>query len=391
MLNNSTTPEQVVDKMFDDLVKSRFIEMFGTSINPKYGSVKIEELVSKDIEKVAKRYDLEDEINYIDISSINKESRTIVGTTVYLVKDAPSRAQQCVCKGDILLSNVRPNLKTLAIVTSNEDKLVCSTGFTVLRCTKSCPEYLIIAITEDHFTNKLVKKVTGSNYPAVTSKDVLKSTIPNAPFELQKQFAVFVQQVDKSKVIYKEVVSKFDDLIKSRFIEMFDKYKTNMRALDVVCDSITAGGDKPNLVSSVKTKECPHPIYSNGETNMGLFGYTDGYIIGKPAVTISARGTIGFVAVRDAFFTPIVRLITLIPSTNLNCIYLKYALEGSISGNAGSSIQQLTVPNVKNIKIPLPPFDEQTAFETFVKQIDKMKTVLLSYVISNVNKGSMNS
>lgn len=181
------------------LIKSRFIEMFGTSANPKYGQVRIADLVLKDIEKVPKKYGLEDIIDYIDISSIDKESRSIVETTEYAVKDAPSRAQQCVIEGDILLSNVRPNLKTLAIVNSSSNNLVCSTGFTVLRCKDSCPEYLTIAITDDYFTNILVKKANGSNYPAVTSKDVYNSIIPSAPIELQKQFATFVQQVDKSK------------------------------------------------------------------------------------------------------------------------------------------------------------------------------------------------
>ncbi len=175
--------------------------MFGTPVDPKYGLVRVSNLVSKNIEKIAKKYDSEDIIDYIDISSINKESRSITDTAEYTVKDAPSRAQQCVINGDILLSNVRPNLKTLAIVNSKKTNLVCSSGFTVLRCTHSCPEYLTIAITDDYFTDKLVKKANGSNYPAVTSKDVYNSVVPSASIELQKQFSEFVQQVDKSKVI----------------------------------------------------------------------------------------------------------------------------------------------------------------------------------------------
>lgn len=187
-------------KVIKESVKSRFIELFGTLADPKYGLVKVADLVSKDIEKVYKKYDSEDIIDYIDISSINKESRSIMDTVEYAIKDAPSRAQQCVIKGDILLSNVRPNLKTLAIVNSKKNNLVCSSGFTVLRCTDSCPEYLTIAITDDYFTDKLVKKANGSNYPAVTSKDVYNSVVPSASIELQKQFAEFVQQIDKSKV-----------------------------------------------------------------------------------------------------------------------------------------------------------------------------------------------
>ena len=181
------------------IIKSRFIEMFGTSSNPKYGHVKVAELVSNKIVKVSKQYNSDDIIQYIDISSIAKESKTITGTTEYLVKDAPSRAQQCVQSGDILLSNVRPNLKTMAIVDSDEDNLVCSSGFTVLRCEKSEPEFLITAILDDHYTDELMKKANGSSYPAVTSKDVLNGLIPSAPIELQQSFSSFAKQVDKSK------------------------------------------------------------------------------------------------------------------------------------------------------------------------------------------------
>ena len=175
--------------------------MFGTIENPKYRTVQISELVSKTIEKVAKTYDSEDFIQYIDISSIIKDSKSVGNMTEYVVKEAPSRAQQCVKKGDILLSNVRPNLKTIAIVDSNENNLVCSSGFSVLRCEKCEPEYLITAITDDMFTDLLMKKATGSSYPAVATKDVLGQEIPYGPEDVQKNFATLVKQVDKSKFV----------------------------------------------------------------------------------------------------------------------------------------------------------------------------------------------
>jgi len=186
--------------LLDRVVKSQFIEMFGSEDNPKYGLSTISDLVSNDIEKVTKSFNQEDTIRYIDISSIDKESKSIVGMSDFLVKDAPSRAQQCVMSGDILLSNVRPNLKTIAIVDSDENNLVCSSGFTVLRCEKCPPEYLITAIIYDGFTKKLMLNATGSSYPAVTTKIVLSSTIPSAPLDLQNQFTDFVKQVDKSKL-----------------------------------------------------------------------------------------------------------------------------------------------------------------------------------------------
>ena len=56
-----------------------------------------------------------------------------------------------------------------------------------------------------------------------------------------------------------------------------------------------AGGDRPQTVSQIKTNLCQYPIYSNGLSEEGLYGFTDKPKIFEESVTVSARGTIGFV------------------------------------------------------------------------------------------------
>ena len=53
-----------------------------------------------------------------------------------------------------------------------------------------------------------------------------------------------------------------------------------------------AGGDKPQNVSPIKTDLYEYPIYSNGLSNEGLYGFTDKPKISEESVTVSARGTI---------------------------------------------------------------------------------------------------
>lgn len=77
-----------------------------------------------------------------------------------------------------------------------------------------------------------------------------------------------------------------------------------------------------------------------------MFGDTEKYHK-KAAVTISARGTIGATFIRSPFFTPVVRLIAVIPKTELNPVFLKYAIDYAEIISNGSSQQQLTIPNVK--------------------------------------------
>lgn len=120
-------------------------------------------------------------------------------------------------------------------------------------------------------------------------------------------------------------------------------------------------------MSTEKKEGFTIPIFSNGAKNNGLYGYTDTARVTTPAVTVSARGTIGFSAIRTEPFFPIVRLITLIPDTSkITLSYLYYALQKINFGNTGVSIPQLTVPDIKKHHIYLPPLPEQQKIANFL-------------------------
>ena len=147
--------------------------------------------------------------------------------------------------------------------------------------------------------------------------------------------------------------------------------------LGEVCEKVFAGGDLPKEYSKDKkpSGEFLYPIYSNGSDENSLYGFSKTYRIDAEAVTISARGTIGFHTTREAKFTPIVRLITLIP--NLNKItnrFLNYALYTTHIEKYGTSagIPQLTIPMLEKITIPLPPLSVQ---EKIVELLDKFDTL----------------
>lgn len=147
------------------------------------------------------------------------------------------------------------------------------------------------------------------------------------------------------------------------------------KKLGDIAEKIFAGGDKPEKYSEIQTEEYNIPIYANGIKDNGLFGYTDIHKVEEECLTISARGTIGFSAVRNEKFFPIVRLIVLIPKKNILSAYLKYYFDSQITDNTGSSIPQLTVPMVKSKAIPIPPLNEQkrlvSLLDTLFAKIDR--------------------
>lgn len=131
-----------------------------------------------------------------------------------------------------------------------------------------------------------------------------------------------------------------------------------------------AGGDKPQNVSPIKTDLYEYPIYSNGLSNEGLYGFTDKPKISEESVTVSARGTIGFVCLRHIPYVPIVRLVTLIPKTEIiSAKYLYLWLKQLHITGTGTTQQQLTVPDFQKTEILVPSQEIVTLFTATVEPI----------------------
>ena len=202
----------------DELVKSRFIELFD---GKGYPEITIGELVASKVNSVKKVFAPTDTIKYIDISSIDNKRNVMTGYTEYVLEEAPSRAQQHIKKGDIVVSTVRPNLKNVAITGYEYDNLVASSGFCVLRAEKCLPAYLMAVVCSNAFTDAMTKVVTGANYPAIKDSDVRNYVVPNPPIEIQEQFAVFVKQTDKSKFEIQKSLEKLETLKKALMQKYF--------------------------------------------------------------------------------------------------------------------------------------------------------------------------
>ncbi len=128
------------------------------------------------------------------------------------------------------------------------------------------------------------------------------------------------------------------------------------------CCIVSAGGDVPkNNFSKTYTKQYSIPIISNGIAENSIYGYTDIAKISEPAVTIAARGTIGYAEYRDYPYFPIIRLLSIIPQNTkyLDTKFLYYVLQGKKYRVPATGIPQLTAPNLKKEVICIPPLEVQ--------------------------------
>lgn len=138
-----------------------------------------------------------------------------------------------------------------------------------------------------------------------------------------------------------------------------------------ICE-IFAGGDAPKgRYSKIKTNKYNIPIYSNGITDEGLYGYTDKARVLTPATTITARGTIGVVFRRKEPYFPIVRLISIIGNKELlDSDFLYYRLKATYIDGEGSVQAQLTVPMISNYKIYIPSLSAQRRIASILSSLD---------------------
>ena len=167
----------------------------------------------------------------------------------------------------------------------------------------------------------------------------------------------------------------------------FEEGDVEWKTLEYLCESISAGGDVPKNSAKGQaepTSEFPYPIYANATDEKGLYGFTDNYKIDSDAVTISARGAkVGYHTVREAKFTPIIRLIALVADKSLIITrYLNYVLDMTPIGGTEGGIPQLTVPMVKKITVPIPfPNDPEKSLveqARIVAILDKFDTLTTS-------------
>lgn len=111
---------------------------------------------------------------YIDLTSVDRETRCINDTAIINKTNAPSRAKQIVNTNDIIFGTTRPLLKRLCLITDEYDNQICSTGYCVLRPISELldSKYLMYNLMSKKFYDYIEPLQRGVSYPAVSDKDV---------------------------------------------------------------------------------------------------------------------------------------------------------------------------------------------------------------------------
>ena len=332
---------------------------------------KLGEVIKTNVESIGKDYPYS-KILYLDTGSITRNN--IDQYQEFELDKAPSRAKRLVKQDDIIYSSVRPNQLHYGYITNPANNLVVSTGFVTITCNKAYiePKFLYYYLTQENITEYLhsVAEASTSAYPSLKPSDIEFLDISLPPLPEQIRIASILSSLDdKIDLLHREnktLEAMAETLFRQWFIEDAKEDWKEVLLEDIAY--LSAGGDKPKNVSSNRTNELNIPIYSNGIEDEGLYGYTDIPKITEESVTISARGTIGYVVLRTEPFVPIVRLITLTPKKNITSKYLYFWAKSQDINGTGTTQQQLTIPDFKLTKVLLP---EKELISKFTNEVDK--------------------
>ena len=419
-MGSTTSVEAAVDELFDSMVKSRFIEMFGQKEPNESFANCVDNMLKgpfgSDIKKdlfVPKSVDTYKV--YIQVNAIQKDqnlgeyyiSKDYYNQKMYRFKVDPGD-YLITCDGTMgkwirLDNDIEPGIISASLLKIKIDESILNP-----RYFESLWEYNMLPSLLSQVRNGCLKHLPSAK--VIGNERILLPSL-----EEQKQFAMFKEQVDKSKVICKRVVSQFDDLVKSRFIEMFGHTDKNEKSfpllpLNEVSELITDGSH----FSPLESPSGQYPMLSVKDMMDDGFDYSGAKRIDektyKDLVSNGCQPKSGDVLIAKDGATAFQKGFVLSNSDNqvllssiaiirpdqkvINSHYLlAYLFNESVRQDvlrnrvSGTAITRIILKELKKIKVMVPPIDLQNQFVLFSNEVDKSKFELIRKIENNIVGG----
>ena len=164
------------------------------------------------------------EFLYVDIAAVENGTGKITSSQKIMGSNAPSRARRVIKENDILLSTVRPNLKAFAIVPSELDNQICSTGFAVFsNKPEILPKFLLYQFLSPYFVNQAIEAVTGGHYPALNDKAINSLQVILPPLDEQRRIVAYLDSVQARLASLRELQSQTGEELDALLPSVLDK------------------------------------------------------------------------------------------------------------------------------------------------------------------------
>ena len=209
-------------KKLDELVKSRFVEMFGDiNLAPQNANwtliSEIGDVVGGSTPKTSVPEYWNGEYRWISPAELKEDPGIIYDSVKKITKSGiDSCSLQELPVGTVILSSRAP----IGKVAIAGNSFYCNQGFKNIICNeKVLPRFLYtLLLYNTDYLNSLGR---GATFKEISKPIVENIRIPLPTIELQQQFIEFVTLIDKSKLVVKKQIKKLETLNKSLMQEFF--------------------------------------------------------------------------------------------------------------------------------------------------------------------------
>ena len=339
-------------------------------------------------------------IDYIDISSVDNETKKITGYQTIIFGESPSRARKAVKRGDVLVSTVRPNLNSVALLEEDTPNVtVASTGFCVLESKDDVdPRFVFNFCKSKPFIDEMVSQATGASYPAVSDKIVRSALVPKYSYQEQQSISAVLDKLTGIIDSRRSELQELDNLIKARFVELFGNLNTNPKGWDLkTFDELTYLITDGEHATPRRSDKGIYLLSARNVLNHALQLEDVDYIdedeyerIAKRIVPqagdvlLSCSGTVGrCCCVPEGLKFQMVRSTAILRfKEELNPVFAEYMITSDYvqkqidKAKTASSQANLFQGKIAKLKGFVPPIELQDEFLGFVNQVDKSKVAV---------------
>ncbi|HBV3338344.1 restriction endonuclease subunit S (plasmid) [Klebsiella pneumoniae] len=253
---------------------------------------------------------------YVDLTSVDIETKKIIETTEVTANNAPSRAQKLIEENDVIFATTRPTQQRFCLIDGEYSDEVASTGFCVLRAKQDevLPKWIWHWISTSYFKKYVEENQSGSAYPAISDAKVKECYIPvPCPENPGKSLAIqseIVRILDKFTALTAELTAELNMRKKQ-----YNYYRDQLLSFEdgeVEWKTLGDIGDVRMCKRILKNETLPEgdvPFYkigtfgkkANAFISRDVFeAYKNKYSFPKKGdVLISASGTIGRTVIYD--------------------------------------------------------------------------------------------
>ena len=225
-LEKTISTKQKQLKEFDDLVKSRFIEMFVEKGFKEITFSDYAEIIDGDRGKnYPKAEEFSDEGYCLFLSAKNVTKDGFLFEQMQFISEEKDNLLRKgkLCRGDIVITT-RGTIGNIAFYDDDipYDNVRINSGMVIIRQKEVSFNQIFFL---NAFKNKIdeIKEtnVTGAAQPQLPIHIMSKIKLLNPPIELQNEFADFVKLIDKSKFIVQKQIDDLQELLDSKMDEYF--------------------------------------------------------------------------------------------------------------------------------------------------------------------------